>query len=268
MLVVYDVYICSVLHIRWIFSVALAPSHHPNVHRDLRIISKILKQTSSAKFPEVKTVAQTAVGGFLFLRFICPAIVSPEGFEVVSTPLSPQARRPLILISKTLQNLANATTFKEQYMTPLNNLLEQNTAKLHSWFDQVTNLNPNDMQIPENQSAPAPDQLVNDLQEKDLVLLHRFFHTNKDTLAASIPLSPEGTGLSYDLVCQLNEVCAEMGEPPKLTPTIGSGGSGGSSGAGGGVDKDTKKNAFGTFGKFLGNIKKQIAGGCASYTVR
>jgi hypothetical protein len=40
-----------------------------------------LKTSTLARFPGHE---QFAVGGFLFLRFICPAIVAPEGFGIVT----------------------------------------------------------------------------------------------------------------------------------------------------------------------------------------
>jgi hypothetical protein len=58
------------------------------------------------KFPQSK---HSIVGGFLFLRFICPVLVSPEGLNIEN--LSKESRRTLVLISKILQNLANGIDF-------------------------------------------------------------------------------------------------------------------------------------------------------------
>lgn len=43
-----------------------------------------------------------AISGFMFLRFICPAIVTPETSGIVKSPLNSKQRRCLVLISKVL----------------------------------------------------------------------------------------------------------------------------------------------------------------------
>jgi GTPase-activator protein for Ras-like GTPase len=54
---------------------------------------------------------QLVVGGFLFLRFICPAVVTPHRYGLTKSAPSPKAGRTLVLISKLLQNLANGVEF-------------------------------------------------------------------------------------------------------------------------------------------------------------
>ena len=51
----------------------------------LRDICRHLQQEASAKFPENK---HSVVGGFFFLRFLCPAIVSPAKLGLVKSMLS------------------------------------------------------------------------------------------------------------------------------------------------------------------------------------
>ncbi|KAL1508749.1 hypothetical protein AB1Y20_004844 [Prymnesium parvum] len=70
------------------------------------------------------TQTNALLGGYLFLRFINPAIVAPEAHQIAPAP-SITARRGLVLISKLLQAAANGVEFgaKEEYMVPLNSLL-------------------------------------------------------------------------------------------------------------------------------------------------
>lgn len=44
-----------------------------------------------------------------------------------------------MLVSKILQNLANGIEFggKEHYMVPLNSFLQENTSRLHRFFDEL-----------------------------------------------------------------------------------------------------------------------------------
>ena len=53
------------------------------------------------------------IGGFFFLRFICPAIVAPSGFGITSVNTQP-CQRALILISKVIQNVSNAITERKE----------------------------------------------------------------------------------------------------------------------------------------------------------
>ena len=67
------------------------------------------------------------IGGFLFLRFVNPAIVSPETIDVDLAAVNPasdtrEVRKNLVQISKVLQALANNVKFgaKEPKMRKLN----------------------------------------------------------------------------------------------------------------------------------------------------
>jgi hypothetical protein len=79
---------------------------------------------------------QLVVAGFMFLRFICPAIAAPESFNL--TPIeSPEARRTLLLVGKILQNLANGVEFKEPYLQDMNNFLTKNAQKVANFFQKL-----------------------------------------------------------------------------------------------------------------------------------
>jgi GTPase-activator protein for Ras-like GTPase len=82
------------------------------------------------------------VGSFFFIRFICPAIIKPEEYgvwdiEKVSVP--PFARRALILISKTLRNLALNAEFgmKEEYLQLLNPFISDHQNTLKAFFQKL-----------------------------------------------------------------------------------------------------------------------------------
>jgi Ras GTPase-activating protein 3 len=50
-------------------------------------------------------VRYTAVTGFFFLRFVCPALLNPVLFGLVSEQPSSSVQRDLMLIAKTIQSL-------------------------------------------------------------------------------------------------------------------------------------------------------------------
>ena len=111
-----------------------------------------LRSMVAKKFPDSQV---KAVGAFLFLRFLCPSIFSPDGFGLVSGIWLPvwgninqlllespneKARRALVLTAKVLQNTANGVQFggKEQYMAPLNSFVTSYVSVLYEFFDQVS----------------------------------------------------------------------------------------------------------------------------------
>lgn len=82
-----------------------------------------------------------AVGGFLFLRLICPCIMDPVKYKIFSGKLTPEAQRFLLIISKILQNLSNGimTPIKEKYMAPFTNLIKKWLPSLKYFFDKISN---------------------------------------------------------------------------------------------------------------------------------
>jgi hypothetical protein len=80
------------------------------------------------------------IGGFFFLRFINPAIVTPQAYMLIdSLPTSAKhPRRTLTLIAKMLQNLANKPSYaKEQYMLTLNPFVEANKARINQFLNAL-----------------------------------------------------------------------------------------------------------------------------------
>ena len=93
------------------------------------------------KYPEATDYAICSlIGGFFFLRFINPAIVTPQAYMLIdSLPTSAKhPRRTLTLIAKMLQNLANKPSYaKEAYMMSLNPFIEQNKARINVFLNSL-----------------------------------------------------------------------------------------------------------------------------------
>lgn len=80
------------------------------------------------------------IGGFFFLRFINPAIVTPNAYMLVDDlPQSAKnPRRTLTLIAKMLQNLANKASYaKEAYMSSLNPFVESNKSRINNFLNAL-----------------------------------------------------------------------------------------------------------------------------------
>eukprot|EP00007_Cunea_sp_BSH-02190019_P002407 CAMPEP_0174234090 /NCGR_PEP_ID=MMETSP0417-20130205/3946_1 /TAXON_ID=242541 /ORGANISM="Mayorella sp, Strain BSH-02190019" /LENGTH=840 /DNA_ID=CAMNT_0015312401 /DNA_START=188 /DNA_END=2713 /DNA_ORIENTATION=+ len=99
----------------------------------LRIVCQLLKEAVVQKFPEA---ISSVLGGFLFLRFICPSIVTPEKYFAVSGDLAGH-RRTLILVAKLLQSLTNHTFGNEAYMICMDKFITDNAAPLSRFYSRV-----------------------------------------------------------------------------------------------------------------------------------
>ncbi len=51
--------------------------------------------------------------------------------------LDAKCRRPLVLISKILQNMSNGKQFKEDFMLPLNQFINDNVPVVKDFFDTL-----------------------------------------------------------------------------------------------------------------------------------
>lgn len=107
----------------------------------------MIHKAVTQKFPEM---GAQSVGGYFFLRFICPAIsAKPQSYGMLDPTLAtPATLRNLLLISKVMQvccvivhysriqNLSNKILFgeKETHMVPLNSFISANLEKCSTFL--------------------------------------------------------------------------------------------------------------------------------------
>ena len=98
----------------------------------IRWICKQIRLLTKKKFPEVKDMAICSlIGGFFLLRFLNPAIVTPQSYMIIDSQPSKNPRRTLTLIAKMLQNVANKPSYaKEEFMMALNPFVESNKERV------------------------------------------------------------------------------------------------------------------------------------------
>ncbi|XP_062715538.1 ras GTPase-activating protein raskol isoform X2 [Aedes albopictus] len=93
-------------------------------------------------------MADNLISASIFLRFLCPAILSPSLFNITTELPSARATRNLTLVAKTLQTLANFTRFqgKENFMEFLNDFLEHEAPRMKQFLHDISTRSENPMQ--------------------------------------------------------------------------------------------------------------------------
>ncbi|KAK4157710.1 Rho GTPase activation protein [Chaetomidium leptoderma] len=102
----------------------------------IRWICKQIRSLTKRKYPDANDQAIcTLIGGFFFLRFINPAIVTPKSYMLIDGTPADRPRRTLTLIAKMLQNLANKPSYaKEPYMAKLQPFIQQNKDRVNKFM--------------------------------------------------------------------------------------------------------------------------------------
>ncbi|CAB4068452.1 RASA1 [Lepeophtheirus salmonis] len=145
--------------------------------RTLRYICYCLQRTVMAKWPNERFVKTRAVSGFIFLRLLCPAILNPRLFNLLSESPPPAANRSLIMIAKCLQNLANLVEFgiKECYMEVVNPFIIKNKERMVVFLDHLSSV----------REKPYPDEeRVKGDPARDLANIHHLCETHLEELKA------------------------------------------------------------------------------------
>jgi hypothetical protein len=107
---------------------------------ELRHILKFIRAVAEDRYGDfLRSVAYTSVSGFLFLRFICPAILSPKIWGLLRDHPRPRAQRTLTLVAKALQKMANLSNFgkREEWMEPMNRFLTVQRQVFKDYIDKV-----------------------------------------------------------------------------------------------------------------------------------
>ncbi|VDN10389.1 unnamed protein product [Dibothriocephalus latus] len=105
-----------------------------------------------------KELFEHVISACVFLRFVCPAILSPSLFGLTDRfPEDTRVVRAFTLVAKAIQNLANFTLFgdaKEMHMSFLNRFVAEQLPAMRAFLWRISDL-PSESEVQQASSVPS-----------------------------------------------------------------------------------------------------------------
>jgi Ras GTPase-activating-like protein IQGAP2/3 len=174
----------------------------------IRWICKQIRSLTRRKYPDAQeqTIC-TLIGGFFFLRFINPAIVTPRSYMLIEQTPSENPKRTLTYVAKMLQNLANKPSYaKEPYMVKLQSFIQKNKERINKFMLDLC-------EVQDFYETLEMDNYVA-LSKRDLELSI----TLNEVYSTHTLLEKHSNALSRDDSSHLSQLLAELGPAPPQLP--------------------------------------------------
>ncbi|KAF6216642.1 hypothetical protein GE061_000988 [Apolygus lucorum] len=175
----------------------------------LRSMCHCLYQVLSKRFPQVPQINIGAVGTVIFLRFINPAIVSPQEMGIVSKNVPQSVKRGLMLMSKILQNIANHVEFsKEQHMIPFNDFLRSHFEIARRFFIQIAS---------DCETEDQGSHSMSFISDSNVLALHRLLWNHQERIGDYLSSSRDHKAVGRRPFDKMATLLAYLG-PPEHKP--------------------------------------------------
>ncbi|XP_014848382.1 PREDICTED: ras GTPase-activating-like protein IQGAP2 [Poecilia mexicana] len=190
-----------------------------NIPYGMRYIAKVLKNSLHEKFPEAsEDELLKIVGNLLYYRYMNPAIVAPDGFDIIDMSAGGQLhvdqRRNLGSIAKMLQHAAANKLFEgeNEHMTPMNNYISQTYEKFRSFFQAACDV-------------PEPEEKFNVDEYSDMVTLSKpvIYISIEEIINTHSLLLEHLEAISPDQNDLLHELLQDLGDVPDVETLLGEG---------------------------------------------
>lgn len=176
----------------------------------LRSMCHCLYQVLSKRFPNLLQHNVTNVGTVIFLRFINPAIVSPQELGIISKQVPSHIKRGLMLLSKILQNIANHVEFsKEQHMLYFNDFLRAHFEPCRRFFIQIAS----DCETVDQASSHS----MSFISDANVLALHRLLWTHQERIGDYLSSSRDTKHVGRRPFDKMATLLAYLG-PPEHKP--------------------------------------------------
>ncbi|XP_067878649.1 ras GTPase-activating-like protein IQGAP1 isoform X2 [Heterodontus francisci] len=185
----------------------------------MRYTAKVLKNSLHEKFPDAtEDELFKIVGNLLYYRYMNPAIVAPDGFDIIDVTagggLRADHRRNLGSIAKLLQHAASSKTFEGEngQLRTMNDYLFQSQQRFRTFFRAACDV-------------PEPEEWFNVDEYSEMVSLNKpviyitvgeLINTHRLLLQHQDSLSPEHSDL-------LHELLKDLGDVPTVESLLGEG---------------------------------------------
>ncbi|KAK9758709.1 GTPase-activator protein for Ras-like GTPase [Popillia japonica] len=175
----------------------------------LRSMCHCLYQVLSKRFPQFPQNNIGAVGTVIFLRFINPAIVSPQEMGIVTKQVPPSVKRGLMLMSKILQNIANHVEFsKEQHMLPFNDFLRAHFEIGRRFFIQIAS---------DCETVDQTSHSMSFISDANVLALHRLLWNHQEKIGDYLSSSRDHKAVGRRPFDKMATLLAYLG-PPEHKP--------------------------------------------------
>lgn len=174
----------------------------------IRWICKQIRSLTRRKYPDAQEQTFcTLIGGFFFLRFINPAIVTPRSYMLIEQNPAENPKRTLTYVAKMLQNLSNKPSYaKEPYMLKLQPFIQQNKERINRFMIDLC-------EVQDFYETLEMDNYVA-LSKRDLELSISL----NEVYATHALLEKHTKELSRDEGSHLSQLLAELGKAPAQLP--------------------------------------------------
>ncbi|KAG5866704.1 hypothetical protein JTB14_013865 [Gonioctena quinquepunctata] len=175
----------------------------------LRSMCHCLYQVLSKRFPQFPQNNIGAVGTVIFLRFINPAIVSPQEMGIVCKQVPNSIKRGLMLMSKILQNIANHVEFsKEQHMLPFNDFLRAHFEIGRRFFIQIAS---------DCETVDQTSHSMSFISDANVLALHRLLWNHQEKIGDYLSSSRDHKAVGRRPFDKMATLLAYLG-PPEHKP--------------------------------------------------
>ncbi|XP_061831055.1 ras GTPase-activating-like protein IQGAP1 [Nerophis lumbriciformis] len=183
----------------------------------MRFISKVLKDTLHEKFPDAtEDELLKIVGNLLYYRYMNPAIVAPDAFDIIEVSaggqLTNEQRRNLGSVAKMLQHAASNKMFlgDNAHLNPINEYLSNSYQKFRRYFLTACD-------VPSLEDKFNVDQysdLVNVTKPVIYISIGEIINTHTLLLDHQDAIAPEHND-------PVHELLEDLGEVPTVESLIG-----------------------------------------------
>ncbi|KFO35437.1 Ras GTPase-activating-like protein IQGAP2 [Fukomys damarensis] len=185
----------------------------------LRYIAKVLKNSIHEKFPDAtEDELLKIVGNLLYYRYMNPAIVAPDGFDIIDMTAGGQInsdqRRNLGSVAKVLQHAASNKLFEgeNEHLSSMNNYLSETYQEFRKYFKEACNV-------------PEPEEKFNMDKYTDLVTVSKpvIYISIEEIINTHSLLLEHQDALAPEKSDSLNKLLELLGPAPSVESFLGEG---------------------------------------------